>query len=126
MRAPACPPPLPSCGLPGQPIALLTPPSARCLSDQRSARARSAPQRRPAAQPKADSALRPHPRPMAARLAALASKAKSAAEPLWTRARTEAVKNYDSLMASNAQYVVKDKEVADKLFKQLVFTNLAK
>lgn len=63
---------------------------------------------------------------MAARLAALASKAKSAAEPLWTRARTEAVKNYDSLMASNAQYVVKDKEVADKLFKQLVFTNLAK
>lgn len=63
---------------------------------------------------------------MAARLAALASKARAAAEPAWTKARAETVKQYDALMSSNQQYVVKDKEAADKLLKQYVFTQLSK
>jgi hypothetical protein len=63
---------------------------------------------------------------MAARLAALASKARAAAEPAWNKARTETVKQYDALMSSNQQYVVKDKEAADKLLKQYVFTQLSK
>lgn len=63
---------------------------------------------------------------MAARLAAAVSKARAAAEPLVARVSSETVKQYDSLMAKNAQYVVKDKEAADKLLKQYVFTQLSK
>lgn len=63
---------------------------------------------------------------MAQRLAAIVSKARAAAEPAWKVARTETLKQYDALMAKNAQYVVKDKEAADKLLKQYVFTQLAK
>jgi len=63
---------------------------------------------------------------MAARLQALASKAKAAAEPLWARARSETLKQYDAVMAKNAEYVVKDKEAADKLLKQYVFTQMSR
>ncbi|KAL4422374.1 hypothetical protein ABPG75_008571 [Micractinium tetrahymenae] len=63
---------------------------------------------------------------MAARLAALVSKARAAAEPVVSRASSEVVKQYDGLMAKNAQYVIKDKEAADKLLKQYVFTQLAR
>lgn len=63
---------------------------------------------------------------MAARLAALVSKARAAAEPVVSRASSEVAKQYDGLMAKNAQYVVKDKEAADKLLKQYVFTQLAR
>lgn len=37
-----------------------------------------------------------------------------------------ATAEYEKLMAANAAYVVKDPAAADKLFKQLVFTKLAR
>lgn len=63
---------------------------------------------------------------MAARLTGVLSKARAAAEPLWTRVSGQTAKQYETLMAKNAQYVVKDKEAADKLLKQYVFTQLAR
>lgn len=63
---------------------------------------------------------------MAARLTALASKARAAAEPTLGKVSKEAVTRFESLMKDNAQYVVKDKEVADKLLKQYVFTQLSR
>lgn len=53
---------------------------------------------------------------------ALASAATKAAAP----ALDAATKNFNKFIADNAQYVVKDKEAADKLAKQLVFTKLAR
>lgn len=63
---------------------------------------------------------------MAQRLAGLVSKAKAATEPAWKVARTETVKQYESLMSKNSQYVVKDSAAADKLLKQYVFTQLSR
>lgn len=63
---------------------------------------------------------------MAARVQQLVSKAKSAAEPLYATARSQAVKQYESLMSGNAQYVVKDKAAEDKLLKQWFFTKMAR
>lgn len=63
---------------------------------------------------------------MAARVQQVLSKAKSAAEPLFTSLRTQAGKQYDTLMTSNAQYVVKDKDAADKLLKQWFFTRMSR
>lgn len=62
----------------------------------------------------------------ASRVQQLLSRAKASAEPLYSMVRSQTVKQYDALMANNTQYVVKDKEAADKLFKQWVFTNLAR
>ena len=53
---------------------------------------------------------------------ALASAATKAASP----AIESATKHFNKLIADNAQYVVKDKDAADKLAKQLVFTKLAR
>ena len=53
---------------------------------------------------------------------ALASAATQAATP----AIDAATKQFNKLIADNAQYVVKDKDAADKLAKQLVFTKLAR
>ena len=53
---------------------------------------------------------------------ALASAATKAATP----AIDAATKQFNKLIADNAQYVVKDKDAADKLAKQLVFTKLAR
>jgi F-type H+-transporting ATPase subunit g len=61
-----------------------------------------------------------------ARLQQVASKAKAAAEPLYKVAREQSVKQYDNLMATGADYVVKDKAAADKLLKQWFFTNLSR
>ena len=63
---------------------------------------------------------------MAARLTQLVSKARGALEPAWSAASKETAKQYNKLMEANAQYVVKDKEAADKLLKQYVFTQLSK
>ena len=59
---------------------------------------------------------------MAARVAALASKLRTALEPAVHKASSTVVQQYETVMAKNAQYVVKDKEAADKLLKQYVFT----
>ena len=56
----------------------------------------------------------------------MASKAKSAAEPLYKVAKEQTVKQYDSLMSKGQDYVVKDKAAADKLLKQWFFTNLSR
>ena len=53
-------------------------------------------------------------------------KAKAAAEPLYKLVRNQTVQQYESVMANNAQYVVKDKEAGDKLLKQWAFTKLAR
>lgn len=53
---------------------------------------------------------------------ALASAATKAASP----AIEAAQKHFNKLIADNAQYVVKDKDAADMLTKQLVFTKLAR
>ena len=63
---------------------------------------------------------------MAARVAALASKLRTALEPAVHKASSTVVQQYETVMAKNAQYVVKDKEAADKLLKQYVFTQLAR
>jgi F-type H+-transporting ATPase subunit g len=56
------------------------------------------------------------------RAASLASRAAAAADPAVKAASAE----YEKLIAANAAYVVKDPAAADKLFKQLVFTKLAR
>jgi len=63
---------------------------------------------------------------MAARLQQILAKAKAAAEPLYASLRTQAVKQYDTLMTSNARYVVKDEDAADKLLKQWFFTRMSR
>ena len=53
---------------------------------------------------------------------ALASAATQAASPAIEATQS----HFKKLIADNAQYVVKDKDAADKLAKQLVFTKLAR
>lgn len=62
----------------------------------------------------------------AARAQQLLGKAKAALEPAYKLARTEVVKQYESQMAKNAEYVVKDKAAADKLLKQWFYTQLSR
>ena len=50
------------------------------------------------------------------------SRVASAADPAVKAATSE----YEKVMAANAAYVVKDPVAANKLFKQLVFTKLAR
>ena len=61
-----------------------------------------------------------------ARAQQLLSKAKAAAEPAYKIAREQSIKQYDNVMSKGQQYVVKDKEAADKLLKQWFFTNLSR
>lgn len=63
---------------------------------------------------------------MAARVLQLANKAKASLTPAYSAARTEIVKQYDTLMTKNAEYVVKDPEQASKLLKQYTFTQLSR
>jgi F-type H+-transporting ATPase subunit g len=63
---------------------------------------------------------------MAQRLQQLASKAKQALDPMYRAARTETVKQYETMMKNNAEYVVKDDAAADKLAKQWFFTKMSK
>ena len=60
------------------------------------------------------------------RLGPLVSKAQSSLEPAYKWSEKQAVNSYEKLMKDNQQYVVKDKAAADKLGRQLVFTNIAK
>lgn len=60
------------------------------------------------------------------RLSTLASTVSKSLQPAVETAKTKAATQYEKVMANNAQYVVKDPAEADKLFKQLVYTNLAK
>ena len=55
-------------------------------------------------------------------LRSLASRVASAANPAVKAATSE----YEKMIAANAAYVVKDPAAAEKLFKQLVFTKLAR
>ena len=63
---------------------------------------------------------------MAQYLARATGMAKSAAEVVKTRVLPPAVEYYNTTMAKNAEYVVKDPVAVDKLGKQLVYSNLAR
>ena len=52
--------------------------------------------------------------------------ATKAAEVVKTRVLPPAVEYYNTTMAKNAEYVVKDPVAVNKLGKQLVYSNLAK
>ena len=60
------------------------------------------------------------------RLAPLVSKTRATLEPAYKWTENMTTTHYDKLMKDNSQYVVKDKEAADKLLKQYVFTKLAR
>ena len=62
---------------------------------------------------------------MAAYLARASAAAEAALGAVSSKVGPPAVKYYNELMAKNAEYVVKDPAAAEKLAKQLVFTNLA-
>ena len=47
-------------------------------------------------------------------------------EPLYSAAKGETVKQYETMMAKNAEYVVKDPAAADKLAKQWFYTKMSK
>ena len=61
-----------------------------------------------------------------ARLGPLLTKAQATLEPAYNWTEKQAVTNFNKVMKENQQYVVKDKAQADKLWRQLVFTNLAR
>lgn len=46
--------------------------------------------------------------------------------PLYERGEKQALERYHKLMEENKHFVVKDKEAADKLLKQYVFTSLSR
>lgn len=60
------------------------------------------------------------------RLGPLVSKAQASIEPAYKWSEKQAVNSFEKMMKDNQQYVVKDKAAADKLGRQIVFTNLAK
>jgi hypothetical protein len=61
-----------------------------------------------------------------ARAQQIAQQVQKTVGPLYQTSEKQAVQQYKKLMAANEQYVVKDKEAADKLLKQYVYTNLAR
>ena len=63
---------------------------------------------------------------MASRLQQLLSRAKTVVDPLYSTLRSQTVKQYDSLMAKNAQYVVKDPAAEEKLLRQWFFSKMAR
>lgn len=65
-------------------------------------------------------------RAVQARLGPLVSRAQSSIEPAYNWTEKQAVSNYQRIMKDNQQYIVKDKASADKLWRQLLFTNLAR
>lgn len=58
------------------------------------------------------------------RLGPLVSKTRATVEPAYKWTENMTTKHYEQLMKENQKYVVKDKEAADKLLKQYVFTKL--
>ena len=63
---------------------------------------------------------------MASYLQRATGMATKAAEVMKTRVLPPAVEYYNTTMAKNAEYVVKDPVAVNKLGKQLVYSNLAK
>eukprot|EP00227_Mantoniella_beaufortii_P019678 CAMPEP_0197591168 /NCGR_PEP_ID=MMETSP1326-20131121/12914_1 /TAXON_ID=1155430 /ORGANISM="Genus nov. species nov., Strain RCC2288" /LENGTH=125 /DNA_ID=CAMNT_0043156539 /DNA_START=20 /DNA_END=397 /DNA_ORIENTATION=- len=63
---------------------------------------------------------------MASYLTKVTGIASKAAEVVKTKVVPSAVKAYNATMAGGAEFVVKDPAAADKLGRQLVYTNLAK
>lgn len=61
-----------------------------------------------------------------ARAAQIAQQVQKTVRPTYEWSEKQAVDQYRKLMAANEQYVVKDKDAAEKLLKQYVFTNLAR
>ena len=61
-----------------------------------------------------------------ARAQQVAQQVQKTLVPLYERSEKQAVQRYKKLMEENQQYVVKDKEAADKLLKQYVFTSLSR
>lgn len=60
------------------------------------------------------------------RVTEMLGRAWRTAEPTIKRLQTETVKQYDAVMAKNAEFVVKDKDQADKLLRQWFFTQLSR
>ena len=61
-----------------------------------------------------------------ARAQQVAQQVQKTLVPLYERSEKQAVQRYKKLMEENQHYVVKDKEAADKLLKQYVFTSLSR
>lgn len=61
-----------------------------------------------------------------ARATQIAQQVQKTVGPTYQWSEKQAVENYKKLMEANEQYVVKDKDAADKLLKQYVFTSLAR
>lgn len=61
-----------------------------------------------------------------ARIHQLASKAKTAAEPAYNIARTEVLKQYETLMANNKQYVLEKPEQANDMLKKWFYTKMSR
>lgn len=61
-----------------------------------------------------------------ARATQIAQRVQKTVAPTYEWSEKQAVGQYKKLMEANQQFVVKDKEAADKLLKQYVYTNLAR
>jgi F-type H+-transporting ATPase subunit g len=61
-----------------------------------------------------------------ARIHQMASKAKTAAEPAYNIARTEVLKQYETLMANNKQYVLEKPEQANDMLKKWFYTKMSR
>ena len=61
-----------------------------------------------------------------ARAQQIAQQVQKTVGPLYEASEKNAVEQYKKLMSQNQQYVVKDKDAADKLLKQYIYTNLAR
>jgi hypothetical protein len=61
-----------------------------------------------------------------ARIQQLANKAKTAAEPAYSIARTEVLKQYETLMANNKQYVLEKPEQANDMLKKWFYTKMSR
>ena len=60
------------------------------------------------------------------RIASLVSQTQKTVTPAYKYAEQKAVEQYSALMKQGEHYVVKDEAAADKLLKQLFYTNLAR
>ena len=61
-----------------------------------------------------------------ARATQIAQRVQKTVGPTYEWSEKQAVGRYKKLMEDNQQYVVKDKDAAEKLLKQYVYTNLAR
>ena len=61
-----------------------------------------------------------------ARAQQIAQQVHKTLVPMYERGEKQALERYQKMMEENKQYIVKDKEAADKLLKQYVFTSLSR